>query len=577
MTKIMDMSKLIDAAKKMGINEEELRALLPLMLEVQDEKTKSDLKTIKKAKGGDIAEQMEMFQDGGLKDEGGTKDPVSGNDVPPGATQEEVRDDIPAQLSEGEFVFPADVVRYIGLEKLMKLRQDAKMGLKVMEEMGQMGNADEATIPDDIPFSLIDIDMAEDDEEVEERAQGGVIRAANGFAGTTTTTNPVQKRQPNVAGTQTGIKQPYVAPTIPSATAAPVGGFTYKSPVDSTKRATYTGLFGGDELGLGPDEYRTFVNDAGVEIQIPFKNGELFTGFTIPEGFSQKTEDTTAKPKTARVQTSRVQSVSSDDDRPDKTQGAVDLTGAPLSYKSLFGMDKLDTALKGIAVSQFNLFDPKAAITRGVTNQVDINSVNLSMQKDLLTNYKKTSGLDVNFNLVELPTVQRDQLADGMNQLSNSVKNVLTDFEGKAISINELVTKANDYGININRQDLNEKGTNILSKKQVNELAKNVVKADFERKKEKEDIRQQVVRTGEAISDQVQKDKGFDFGAGISDAQIDDTSDRSGSQESYESEATGSQDFSQDAFDDPLMKQGGLAKKKVKPKKMKRGGLASKK
>ena len=150
-------------------------------------------------------------------------------------------------------------------------------------------------------------------------------------------------------------------------------------------------------------------------------------------------------------------------------------------------------------------------------------------------------------------------------------------LEGKAISINELVTKANDYGININRQDLNEKGTNILSKKQVNELAKNVVKADFERKKEKEDIRQQVVRTGEAISDQVQKDKGFDFGAGISDAQIDDTSDRSGSQESYESEATGSQDFSQDAFDDPLMKQGGLAKKKVKPKKMKRGGLASKK
>jgi len=36
------------------------------------------------------------------------------------------------------------------------------------------------------------------------------------------------------------------------------------------------------------------------------------------------------------------------------------------------------------------------------------------------------------------------------------------------------------------------------------------------------------------------------------------------------------QDFSQDAYDDPLMKQGGLAsKKKPKVKKMKRGGLAS--
>ena len=55
--------------------------------------------------------QMEMFEEnGGLMDEGGTVDPVSGNDVPPGSTQEEVRDDIPAQLSEGEFVFPADVV-----------------------------------------------------------------------------------------------------------------------------------------------------------------------------------------------------------------------------------------------------------------------------------------------------------------------------------------------------------------------------------------------------------------------------------------------------------------------------------
>ena len=53
-----------------------------------------------------LRQQMEMFEDGGLKDEGNTVDPVSGNDVPPGSTQEEVRDDIPAQLSEGEFVFP---------------------------------------------------------------------------------------------------------------------------------------------------------------------------------------------------------------------------------------------------------------------------------------------------------------------------------------------------------------------------------------------------------------------------------------------------------------------------------------
>ena len=100
------------------------------------------LSELNMAEGGAVMQkQMEMFEDGGLKDEGGTVDPVSGNDVPPGSTQEEVRDDIPAQLSEGEFVFPADVVRYIGLGNLMRIRQEAKMGLKMMDEMGQMGNS----------------------------------------------------------------------------------------------------------------------------------------------------------------------------------------------------------------------------------------------------------------------------------------------------------------------------------------------------------------------------------------------------------------------------------------------------
>ena len=56
------------------------------------------------------------------------KDPVSGNEVPAGAMPKEVRDDVPAMLSEGEFVIPADVVRYIGLDKLMKMRETAKMG-----------------------------------------------------------------------------------------------------------------------------------------------------------------------------------------------------------------------------------------------------------------------------------------------------------------------------------------------------------------------------------------------------------------------------------------------------------------
>tara|TARA_A100000172_G_scaffold32173_1_gene19294 strand:- start:10078 stop:11733 length:1656 start_codon:yes stop_codon:yes gene_type:complete len=88
---------------------------------------------------GSLHEQMELFAVGGLRDQGGTVDPVSGNKVPIGSTQKEVRDDIPAQLSHGEFVFPADVTRYYGLDALMDMRNKAKQGLQQMENMGQMG------------------------------------------------------------------------------------------------------------------------------------------------------------------------------------------------------------------------------------------------------------------------------------------------------------------------------------------------------------------------------------------------------------------------------------------------------
>jgi len=294
MTEVMDMSKLIAAAKEKGLSEEEFRALLPLMIEAQDLINKDRMK---KAKGGDIGQQMEMFQDGGLKDEGGTKDPVSGNDVPPGATQEEVRDDIPAQLSEGEFVFPADVVRYIGLEKLMTMRQEAKMGLKMMEKMGQMGNSEEATMPDDMPFSIIDIEIAEDDDEEEDKDK--TIKANTGT---------------------------YVPPAI----AEPAQSFRYTPTTNRPKeegRASFATLMG--DVG-GPDEYRTYTNNEGAEIQVPFKNGEVLTGFSIPIGFDPKPDEVKAeKVKTARVDTSKVDTALESSD--DNNNELSDLGGARTS------------------------------------------------------------------------------------------------------------------------------------------------------------------------------------------------------------------------------------------------------
>ena len=179
------LSKVLGAVKKLSTDE--------IKLGVSTEFNKGGTPMMEK--------QMEMFEDGGLKDEGGMVDEQSGNEVPVGSSRKEVRDDIPAQLSEGEFVFPADVVRYIGLEKLMQLRQQAKMGLQRMEDMGQMGNSDEATMPDDLPFSEADLIIIDGDKEVE-MAKGGVLKAADGTDVTTRLLNPsddiVDKRNRNI-------------------------------------------------------------------------------------------------------------------------------------------------------------------------------------------------------------------------------------------------------------------------------------------------------------------------------------------------------------------------------------------
>ena len=103
-----------------------------------------------------------LFAEGGMMDDSG--EVVNGVEVPAGSLASEVADDIPAQLSEGEFVIPADVVRYIGLEKLMKLRDQAKQGLGRMEEMGQMGNADQVNNPDQT-FAEEDGEYEDDDFE----------------------------------------------------------------------------------------------------------------------------------------------------------------------------------------------------------------------------------------------------------------------------------------------------------------------------------------------------------------------------------------------------------------------------
>jgi len=88
-------------------------------------------------------------------------DPVSGNEVPPGAMPEEVRDDIPAQLSEGEYVIPADVVRYFGVRFFEDLRNEAKMGWMQMEQDGRIGG-EPIGMDEELPFDISELQVEDD-------------------------------------------------------------------------------------------------------------------------------------------------------------------------------------------------------------------------------------------------------------------------------------------------------------------------------------------------------------------------------------------------------------------------------
>ena len=113
-----------------------------IIIDISDMKKKFDLSRPAFAKGGTVMnEQMEMafMKKGGIKDDGMTKDPISGNNIPPGSMATEVRDDIPAMLSEGEYVVPADVLRYYGVNFFENLRNQAKNNLQTMEQSGRIG------------------------------------------------------------------------------------------------------------------------------------------------------------------------------------------------------------------------------------------------------------------------------------------------------------------------------------------------------------------------------------------------------------------------------------------------------
>ena len=97
--------------------------------------------------------------------EGLMTDPVSGNEIPPGSSAENVRDDLEVRISEGEYVLPADVVKWHGLSHIMQMEAEAKMGLMGMVADGLIQYVD-------TEYAEEDQSGSEDIEDAEVQAEG---------------------------------------------------------------------------------------------------------------------------------------------------------------------------------------------------------------------------------------------------------------------------------------------------------------------------------------------------------------------------------------------------------------------
>ena len=210
------------------------------------------------AEGGlTMDDQMETV----FKSSRGEVDPVSGNEVPLGARPEEVRDDIPANLSEGEYVVPADVLRYYGVKFFEDLRSQAKQGWQELDEGGRVGGDPSGMEmgEDELPFDISELQTIDDSQmgEQPEMNMGGYIKGYADGGVVDVDTAALQEEFPD-AFTTAG------------------------------------------KGGVPEQEYRTYTNAQGMTLSIRFVNGKPMS--SIPAGYtaSGETAAETAAPNRER-------------------------------------------------------------------------------------------------------------------------------------------------------------------------------------------------------------------------------------------------------------------------------------
>jgi hypothetical protein len=232
----------------------------------------SEVNTTPKGVKMDYSKKPKTMAEGGVIG----VDPVSGNDIPIGSTAENVRDDVPAMLSEGEYVIPADVLKYFGVNFFEKLRTKAKQGMMEMEAEGRTGEE-----PISAPMA-VPVEEMPPQEEVPMMAEGGLVDTPSfdplawttpGFGGPNQpaagqpTAPPVNEyRQyygPNGLSQMILFVDGVPATPIPEGyttteTALPVSGFTPSDAGDNNTTRSQ-----GTSTGSGPDVGGLFGNPLG--------------------------------------------------------------------------------------------------------------------------------------------------------------------------------------------------------------------------------------------------------------------------------------------------------------------------
>ena len=250
-----------------------------------------------------LEEQMKI-NFGKVPDNTVGQDPVSGNDIPLGSTAENVRDDIPTNLSEGEIVVPADVVNFHGVKLFEDLRAEAKIGYAQMAQDGRIGGQpmnNDVDMDMDIAITLEDLETSDDGEPVK-MDEGGLLD---------------DDENTNLIGGEEQFNQgPYYSQK---------GGFDMENAYAGTGTS-------------GPVlEMREYMNDDGHRIFITFIDG--VPQMEIPEGYYPVEGEGTVVATTPPI------GGSGGSDMGDSGSGTDMPTPEPINYKEL-SMEELSQLIE---------------------------------------------------------------------------------------------------------------------------------------------------------------------------------------------------------------------------------------